>query len=134
MDSDADAWRALQVADCLRPAAGELVPRLSRRLADADLSKQWPESSVGTLVSTLGRLGDPAAVPVIVETVATAVRHEQWHTAASALEALASFGTAAASALEVVRPLADTEDGRLRMPLRPPSGHSNPMRTMSCRG
>jgi HEAT repeat protein len=114
LDTDSDAWRAVQVAGRLRPAAGELVPRLSRCLAEADFSKQWPDTNIGALVSALAELGDPAAAPALIDTVSAAVRHEQWRTAASALAALASFGTQAAPALEVVRPLADAEDVDLR--------------------
>ncbi|MEU6878856.1 HEAT repeat domain-containing protein [Streptomyces sp. NPDC046712] len=114
LDGDADAWRALQVAGRLRPAAGELVPRLIRRLAATAFSQQWSEASAGALVSALAALRDPAAVPAITDAVTAAVRHEEWRTAASALDALASFGAAAAAALDVVRPLADAEDVDVR--------------------
>lgn len=114
LDTDTDAWRAVQVAGRLRPAADQLVPRLLRRLADVDFSGQWPDMSSGALVSALAELGDPAAVSAITDAVAAAVRHEQWRTAASALKALASFGTEAAAALALVRPLADAEDVDLR--------------------
>jgi hypothetical protein len=116
LDTGSDAWRAVQVAGHLRSAADELVPRLSRFLAEGDFSKkQWPDTNAGALVSALAALGDPAAVPVLTDAVSAAVRHEQWRTAASALEALASFGTRAAPALEVVRPLADAQDVDLRV-------------------
>ncbi|MGW4821466.1 hypothetical protein ACWEP4_21350 [Streptomyces sp. NPDC004227] len=65
-------------------------------------------------MSALAALGDPTAIPQLTEAVSTAVRHEQWRTATSALEALASFGTRAAPALEVVRPLTNAEDVDLR--------------------
>lgn len=114
LDSDADAWRALQVAGRLRPAAGELVPRLSRRLAGVDFSQQRHGMGVGTLVSALAALRDPAAVPAIADAVTAAAQQREWRTAASALEALASFGAAAASALEAVRPLADADNVDVR--------------------
>ncbi|MEV5546593.1 HEAT repeat domain-containing protein [Streptomyces sp. NPDC052309] len=114
LDDDADAWRALQVVGHLRPAAGELVPRLTRRLADADLSQEGFGTSADALISALAALRDPVAVPRITNAVTAAVRHKNWRTAASALDALASFGAAAASALEVVRPLVDAEDIGLR--------------------
>ncbi|MFI0811866.1 HEAT repeat domain-containing protein [Streptomyces echinatus] len=114
LDDDADAWRALQVVGQLRAAADELVPRLTRRLADTDLAQEGFGSSAGALVSALAALRDPAAVPTITNAVIGAVRHKNWRTAASALDALASFGAAAAPALEVVRPLADAEDIALR--------------------
>ncbi|MFJ3713691.1 HEAT repeat domain-containing protein [Streptomyces sp. NPDC090053] len=114
LDSDADAWRAVQVAGHLRPGADALVPRLCRRLAAVDFSQQGPGFSAEALTSALAALGDPDAVPAITQAVAAAVRHEQWHTAASALEALAKFGTDAAPALNVVRPLTDAQDVDLR--------------------
>ncbi|MFI5775098.1 HEAT repeat domain-containing protein [Streptomyces sp. NPDC051658] len=114
LDGDTDAWRAVQVAGRLGPAAGELVPRLSQHLARIDFSEEWPQMSAGALVSALAELGDPAAVPAITGAVTAAVRHEQWRTAALALESLASFGTAAASAVETVRPLAEADDLGLR--------------------
>ncbi|OEJ98301.1 hypothetical protein [Streptomyces thermolilacinus] len=110
LDDDADAWRALHVVGHLPPAAGELVPRLSRRLADTDLSEDGFASSAGALMSALAALRDPAAVPTLTNAVTAAILHDNWHTAASALDALASFGAAAASALDVVRPLAAAED------------------------
>ncbi|MPY32270.1 HEAT repeat domain-containing protein [Streptomyces adustus] len=115
LDGDVDAWRAVQVAGCMRPAAGELVPRLTGRLANVDFSQPWAGTGVGALVSALAEQGDPAAVPAITDAVTAAVRHEEWRIAASTLDALASFGVAAASALKVVRPLADAQDVDLRM-------------------
>ncbi|MFJ8163670.1 HEAT repeat domain-containing protein [Streptomyces sp. NPDC096136] len=115
LDGGTDAWRAVQVAGDLGPAAaGELVPRLTRLLDAVDFAKEWTDMSAGALVGALAELGDPAAVPALARAVAAAVRHEQWRPAASALEALASFGTAGACALDVVRPLADAQDVDLR--------------------
>ncbi|MGW8776517.1 HEAT repeat domain-containing protein [Streptomyces sp. NPDC055796] len=115
LDGDVDAWRAVQVAGRMRPAAGELVPRLTRCLAGVDFSRQWPGMGAAALVSALAALRDPAAVPAITDAVTAAVRHEEWRIAASALDALASFGVAATSALEVVRPLADAQDVDVRV-------------------
>ncbi|MFD9124879.1 HEAT repeat domain-containing protein [Kitasatospora sp. NPDC059571] len=115
LDSDTDAWRAVQAAGHLPRAAGELIPRLSRRLADADLSRGWPWSDACALVAALGRLGDPAAVPALTAAVTASVRHEQSPGVVAALHALARFGTGAASAVETVRPLADAEDPDLRL-------------------
>ncbi|AUY53820.1 HEAT repeat domain-containing protein [Streptomyces sp. CB01881] len=115
LDTDADAWRAVQVAGYLPQAAGELLPRMSRRLAEADFSQDWPWSDACALVAALRRLGDPAAVPALTAAVTACVRHEQWRGAAAALHALARFGTGAACALEAVRPLADAEDLDLRL-------------------
>ncbi|MFD0279776.1 HEAT repeat domain-containing protein [Kitasatospora sp. NPDC127111] len=115
LDTDADTWRAVQVAGRLPQASGELLPRLSRRLADADFSQDWYWSDACALVAALRRLGDPAAVPALTTALTTAVRQEQWRGAAAALSALARFGTDATSALETVRPLADAEDLDLRL-------------------
>ncbi|MFI7011288.1 HEAT repeat domain-containing protein [Streptomyces sp. NPDC050145] len=114
LDSGIDTWRAVQVAGQLRSAADELTPRLSRLLAEADLTDQGADMSVRALISALSHLGDPRAVPVLVDAVTTAVEHGQGRTAASALKALASFGPQAAAALPVIRPLADAADVKVR--------------------
>ncbi|MFJ9459973.1 HEAT repeat domain-containing protein [Kitasatospora sp. NPDC101447] len=114
LDDGTDAWRAVQVAGRLRPGAGELVPRLSRHLAAADLSNPWADMGTGALMSALAELGDAAAVPALTDAVTAAIRHDQPRIGASALKALAAFGTEAASALDVVRPLADAADVSLR--------------------
>ncbi|MFI5754960.1 HEAT repeat domain-containing protein [Streptomyces sp. NPDC051569] len=114
LDRDVDAWRAVQVAGHLRSGADELVPRLCRRLAAVDHSQQEFGFSAKALTSALAALGDPVAVPALTQAVTTALRHEQWHSAASALEALASFGADAVPALDVVRPPADAQDVDLR--------------------
>ncbi|MFF2119122.1 HEAT repeat domain-containing protein [Kitasatospora sp. NPDC058184] len=112
LDTGIDDWRAVQVAGHLPQAAGELLPRLTRRLADADFS--WPWGSATALMAALNGLGDPAAVPALTTALTTAVEQEQWQTAGAALYALGSIGTGAASALETVRPLLDAEDTDLR--------------------
>ncbi|EFL19751.1 HEAT repeat domain-containing protein [Streptomyces sp. C] len=114
LDTDTDAWRAIRVTDHFPHAAGELLPRLTRRLADADYSREWTWSERRALVTALGRLGDPAAVPALTAAVTASVRHEQWHGAAEAMSALARLGTGAASALDTIRPLADAKDPQVR--------------------
>ncbi|GLV85823.1 hypothetical protein Slala03_55120 [Streptomyces lavendulae subsp. lavendulae] len=114
LDTDTDAWRAIQACGHLTHAAGELLPRLTRRLTDVDISQEGPWSDRCALVTALGRLGDPAAVPALTAAVIASAGHEQWHDAATAVHALACFGTGAASALDTVRPLADSEDLHLR--------------------
>ncbi|MEU0404796.1 HEAT repeat domain-containing protein [Streptomyces sp. NPDC006197] len=114
LDTDTDAWRALGAVGHLPQCAAELTPRLIRRLAGVDRSREWPDVSPETLASALAKLGDPAAVPALTETVQAAVRHQQERTAEPVLKALASFGPRAASALDVVRPLTDADDLSLR--------------------
>ncbi|MEV0749879.1 HEAT repeat domain-containing protein [Streptomyces sp. NPDC050273] len=114
LDTGCDAWRAIQVAGHLSSAAEELVPRLARLLAEADLSKQWPSTDTGSLISALAELRHPAGLPALTHAVSAAARHEYWSTATSAVNALASFGPGAAPALMVIRPLTDAEDVNLR--------------------
>ncbi|MCX0247854.1 HEAT repeat domain-containing protein [Streptomyces drozdowiczii] len=114
LDGGTDAWRAVQVAGHLGETAGDLTPRLSKLLAEVDFSDASQSMSANALVSALRELGDPAAAAALASSVTVAVREEQWHTAASALKALASFGPEAAFALDVVRPLADAQDVTVR--------------------
>ncbi|MFD4237136.1 HEAT repeat domain-containing protein [Streptomyces sp. NPDC058542] len=114
LDEGTDAWRAVQVAGHLGGAAGDLTPRPSKLLAEVDFADSSQSMSANALVSALRELGDPAAAPALTGAVVAAVREEQWHSAASALNALASFGPGSAFAPEVVRPLADAEDLHVR--------------------
>jgi hypothetical protein len=115
LDDDVDVWRALQVVGQLRPAAGDLVLRLTRRLAGADYSQDGFGSSTGALLPALAALRDPAAIPALTHAVTAAIHQKNWRTAATALDALSAFGTRAATALHVVRPLANAPDIDLRM-------------------
>lgn len=100
-DTGADVWLAVQVAGELPAAADRLVPRL----CGADRSQ---ESTARNILAALGKLGDPAGLPAIVEALADPAR------AMAALEALPAFGPAAGSAagsgLAGVRALVDVED------------------------
>lgn len=113
LDTDTDAWRAMNAVAHLRQCAEQLTPRLIRRLADIDHSQEWPDISPEKLAATLAELKDPAAIPALTETLQTAVRHKQPRTAQSALKALASFGPQAVTALDVVRPLTTADDASL---------------------
>ncbi|MFD8013526.1 HEAT repeat domain-containing protein [Streptomyces sp. NPDC059762] len=114
LDTDTDSWRAMGAVGYLPQCAAELTPRLIRRLADVDHSREWPDVSPVTLACALAKLGDPAAVPALAEAVRAAVRHKQWRTAEPVLKALASFGPRAASALDAVSPLTDADDVSVR--------------------
>ncbi|MGY0466646.1 HEAT repeat domain-containing protein [Kitasatospora sp. cg17-2] len=115
LDTGADAWRAIAAAGHLPRAADELLPRLTRRLADADLTQDWTWSEACTLIAALRRLNHPAAVPALADTLTTCVRQDQRRGTVAVLDLLAGFGTDAASALESARPLADAEDPELRL-------------------
>ncbi|MFE4693331.1 HEAT repeat domain-containing protein [Streptomyces sp. NPDC056749] len=114
LDEGTDAWRAVQVAGHLSGAAGDLTPRLSKLLEEVDFSDPSQAMSAGALVSALGKLAGPADAPELTSAITATVRHEQWHMAASALNALASLGPGAACALEVIRPLTDAQDINVR--------------------
>ncbi|WP_318212266.1 HEAT repeat domain-containing protein [Streptomyces sp. SJL17-1] len=114
LDTGIDAWRAIQVAGHLHPAAAELVPRLCRHLDAVDFSRQRHDINIGALTSALAELADTTAVPALTRVLTEAIRHEQWPAATSALEALTSFGTDAAPSANLLRPLADAEDVNLR--------------------
>ncbi|MGN9783830.1 hypothetical protein ACTMTF_20520 [Nonomuraea sp. ZG12] len=114
LDSGVDAWRAVEVAGALIEAADHLVPRLCAHLRRVDHTQQWLGSSAAALLSALGDLRDQAALPSIIDTLAAAVRHDQAGTTSSALKALATFGPAAAPALETIRPLTAASDAHVR--------------------
>ncbi|MEU2264673.1 HEAT repeat domain-containing protein [Streptomyces sp. NPDC019645] len=114
LDGDVDAWRAVQVAGHLVRAADELVPRLGDHLRRLDLSQQRTEMSANAILAALAALGDPAAVPAVVDTLGAAVRHEQHGVTQSALKALRAFGPAAAEALDTIRSLTTATDAHVR--------------------
>ncbi|MFI7413996.1 HEAT repeat domain-containing protein [Streptomyces sp. NPDC049627] len=114
LDSGVDAWRAIQVAGHLPQAADQLVPRLCDHLRRTDLSQQWSEMSANAILSALAALGDPAAVPVLVDTLGAAVRHEQDRVTRSALKALGAFGPAATGARDTIRSLTTSTDAHVR--------------------
>ncbi|MFF4316878.1 HEAT repeat domain-containing protein [Streptomyces sp. NPDC001507] len=114
LDSDIDAWRAIQVAQHLPQAADQLVPRLCDHLRRIDLSQQQTEMSANAILSALATLADPAALPVVVDTLGAAVRHEQDRVTRSALEALGAFGPAAAGTRETIRLLTTATDAHVR--------------------
>ncbi|MGW3248254.1 HEAT repeat domain-containing protein [Streptomyces sp. NPDC001070] len=114
LDSDVDAWRAIQVAGHLPQAADQLVPRLCDHLRRIDLSQQWTEMSANAILATLAALGDPAAVPVVVDTLDAAVRHEQDRVTRSALKTLGAFGPAAAGARDTIRSLTTATGAHVR--------------------
>jgi HEAT repeat protein len=114
LDSNADAWRAIQVAGHLPQAADQLAPRLCDHLRRIDLSQQWTEMTANAILTALAALGDPAAVPAVVDTLGTAVRHEQHGVTRSALKALGAFGPAATGAQETIRSLTTSTDAHVR--------------------
>ncbi|WP_416981212.1 hypothetical protein [Streptomyces sp. T028] len=75
-----------------------MVPRLCDHPQGIDLSQQQTEMSANAILTALAALGDPAAVPVLVDTLGAALRQEQDRATRSALAALGAFGPAAAGA------------------------------------
>jgi hypothetical protein len=115
LDSGVDAWGAVQVAGTLpKSASQELVPRLCDYLGRVDLARHWAEMKARPALSALAALGDQAALPVITETLTTAVGHQQWQASCNALAALGAFGSVAAPALDAIRPLTAASDARVR--------------------
>ncbi|MFK0111706.1 HEAT repeat domain-containing protein [Streptomyces sp. NPDC091217] len=114
LDSDADAWRAIQVAGQLPQAANELVPRLCDHLRRIDLSRQRTEMSANAILSALAVLGDLAAVAVVADTLGAAVSMGQHNITQSALKALGAFGPAAAGAQDSIRSLTTATDAHVR--------------------
>ncbi|TDB95578.1 HEAT repeat domain-containing protein [Actinomadura sp. 7K534] len=110
LDSGNDAWRAVQVAGALPQAADQLVPRLCDHLRSLDLTQSLWEMSARSDLAALTALGDGSAIGVIIETLATAVAHELWSVACSALKALRAFGPSAAPALQTIRSLITASD------------------------
>ncbi|GAA4258791.1 HEAT repeat domain-containing protein [Dactylosporangium darangshiense] len=108
LDGGVDAWRAVQVAGCLPHAVDRLVPRLAEHLRRADLTGRRDEMSARAALRAMSALGDPSALPMIVETLLAAVRHEAWGITTSALQALTVLGSPGAVAqpvLAAIRPL-----------------------------
>ena len=109
LDSDVDAWLAVQVAGLLPHAADQLVPRLCDRLGRADLSAT-PYSSASGILSALAKLADPTSLPLITDILAAAAERNNWNVVQSALRALDAFGPAAAPALAQIRSMAAADD------------------------
>ncbi|WP_217553696.1 HEAT repeat domain-containing protein [Streptomyces sp. GbtcB6] len=114
LDSDVDAWRAIQVAPYLPQAADELVPRLCDHLRRIDLSQQRTEMSANAILSALAALADPAAVPAVADTLGAAAHHGQHNITQAALKALRAFGPAAAGAQDMIRSLTAATNARVR--------------------
>jgi len=114
LDGGVDEWRAVQAAVSLpKSASQELVPRLCEYLRRVDLTQQHSHMSTGPALAALAAHGDQTAVPVIVETLTEAVRHERWQIARPALTALGALGPAAESALPLIRSLPETSDAHV---------------------
>lgn len=114
LDSGDDAWRAVQVVGALPQAADQLTPRLCAHLKSLDLTQALWEMSARSDLAALAALADNSAVGVITETLATAVPHELWSVACSALDALRALGPSAAPAVETIRSLITASDAHVR--------------------
>ncbi|MEV6305554.1 hypothetical protein AB0M02_39490 [Actinoplanes sp. NPDC051861] len=114
LTSDVDAWRAVQQAGRIPSAASVLSPPIAERLGRHARFTDRGEMSTNAMLAALAALGDPVAVPVLADTLASAVRHESWVVAGRALEALAAFGPAASGALELMRSLTASDKATVR--------------------
>jgi hypothetical protein len=112
LDNRIDAWRAAQVAGTLTTGADQLVPMLSRYLADIDLTDPRQGSVASAIVSSLAELGDPAALPVLTATLRSAAQQDSSSITDSVLAALGTFGPAAMSALDTIRTFATADQTR----------------------
>ncbi|MEV6107731.1 HEAT repeat domain-containing protein [Streptomyces sp. NPDC051940] len=112
LDGGVDRWRAVEVAGTVREAAGELAPRLCAGLRRAHRDRHGSGGAEGPLLRALAALGDPVAVPLIAAELSTS--DGQWSDRGAALAGLASFGPAAASALDVIRDLAASRNRHVR--------------------
>jgi len=114
LDSGVDEWRAVQAAVSLpKSASQELVPRLCEYLRRVELTQPHADMSAGPALAALASLGDQTAVPVIVETLTEAVRHEQWQIVCHALTTLGALGPGAESALTLIRSLTGAPDAHV---------------------
>lgn len=103
-----DVWRAVQVVGHLPAAADEFVPRLADYLHGLPHS-DGHDATRNAAVAALGRLGDPAAVPVLVELLTSAAMAPGPSTP-GVLRALAEFGRDADPALAAVRALTASDN------------------------
>lgn len=113
LDSGVDAWRAVEVVRHLPQASDQLTPRLNDHLRRVDLSQERDEMSTNALLSALAGLGDPAAIPVVLDTLRAAVLHKRHGVTRSALQALRAFGPAAADARDTIRALTTSTDAQV---------------------
>ncbi|MFC0540530.1 HEAT repeat domain-containing protein [Kutzneria chonburiensis] len=112
LDDGVDDWRAVGVAGRLTAAADQLVPRLIHQLAGIDLTAQHLHWGASGIMRALAELGDPTAVPALVDTLRSASEQDDSSSMSSALVALARFGPAARSGLDLVRTLAGGDQAR----------------------
>lgn len=108
-DSGTDVWRAVQVAGCLPAAANEFVPRLVDYLNGLP-HRDGHNTTRNAAVTALGRLGDPAAVPVLIALLPAPGTSSPGMSTPAVLRALTEFGPDAAAALAPVQALTASDD------------------------
>ncbi|MFE4863116.1 HEAT repeat domain-containing protein [Streptomyces sp. NPDC056670] len=118
LETRVDDWRVLYRVDGYPQSADRLVPLLADGLKDIDPARPHAPIPADLYLSCLAELKDPIAIPVITDTLTWAGGHQSWTVAASALEALATFGPAAQPAHALVRPFVDGPDDAVRAAAR----------------
>ncbi len=112
-DSGMDVWRAVQVVGDLPGAAGEFVPLLAGYLRGLPRG-DGHDMTRNAAVAALRTLGDPAAVPVLIEQLPAPGSTGPGLATTAALQALAALGSDAAAALPHVRALIGSDDAHTR--------------------
>lgn len=114
LETGVDDWRVLYGVGGYPQAAHQLVPLLADGLRRVDPADPHAPIPAGLYLSCLAQLGDAIAVPVITDSLTWALHHECRSVVVDSLEALTAFGTAAASAVALIQPLAKAQDTSVR--------------------
>jgi HEAT repeat protein len=122
VDHNINDWTATAAAGDLPTAADDLVPRLTRKLAEIEVELEAGavagtnaqinfDAWVNRIMGALTALRASTTRPVITAFLAAAVRHRQWPAARSALNTLTTLGPQAES-LEAIRALGAVDELR----------------------
>ncbi|MCD0446273.1 hypothetical protein LO763_21915 [Glycomyces sp. A-F 0318] len=111
-DTGVEVWRAVPVTGCLPDAAAVLAPRMVAYTAGLDVAAGRDSMSVNAAMTALANLGDPVAIPVIVNALAAAPRGNDAGPSVipGMLNALGSFGLAANDAAGAIQAFTASND------------------------